>query len=227
MEGFKQNAKMQCFKEGGYVTKKEEKRESKKEMKADATQDKKIVKKALSLHDMQQHEEKTDLSKLKKGGKARKCGGGSVRKYKAGGEVKKMAEGGELPQDLTDRIARKENMEDREMIAGPLRKGAKSLKDFLGIGKSPVKSDVAKAQGAISDAELAASKKSARGQGAVSDAERQLIRDSMEPKMTKGPMGRGIRKDYGSGLKNKVLEEQAALEEAPAYKKGGKAKKAC
>ena len=63
-------------------------------------------------------------------------------------------------------------------------------------------------RGAISDAGLAASKKSARGQGAVSDAERQLIRDSMGPKMTKSPMG-------------------AALEEAPAYKKGGKAKKAC
>ena len=48
MEGFKQNPKMQCFKEGGYVTKKEEKREQKEEMKQDIAQDKKIVKKALS-----------------------------------------------------------------------------------------------------------------------------------------------------------------------------------
>jgi hypothetical protein len=182
MEGFKQNAKMQCFKEGGYVTKKEEKRESKKEMKADATQDKKIVKKALSLHDMQQHEEKTDLSKLKKGGKARKCGGGSVRKYKAGGEVKKMAEGGELPQDLTDRIARKENMEDREMIAGPLRKGAKSLKDFLGIGKKPA------AKGAVSDVEkgittgpMGRGVRKMSGQGAVSDAERAMMEKEAAP----------------------------------------------
>lgn len=183
MEGFKQNTKMQCFKEGGYVTKKEEKSESKKEMKADATKDKKIVKKALSLHDMQQHEEKTDLSKLKKGGKARKCNtGGSVRKYKTGGEVKKMADGGELPQDLTDRIARKENMEDREMIAGPLRKGAKSLKDFLGIGKKPA------AKGTMSDVEkgittgpMGRGIRKGRGQGAISDAERAMMEKEAAP----------------------------------------------
>jgi hypothetical protein len=188
MEGFKQNAKMQCFKEGGYVTKKEEKRESKKEMKADATQDKKIVKKALSLHDMQQHEEKTDLSKLKKGGKARKCNtGGSVRKYKCGGEVKKMAEGGELPQDLTDRIARKENMEDREMIAGPLRKGVKSVKDFLGLGKKPA------AKGAVSDVEkgittgpMGRGVRKMSGQGAVSDAERAMMEKAAAAPYKKG-----------------------------------------
>lgn len=43
--------------------------------------------------------------------------------------MKKYAEGGELPQDLTDRIARKENEEDREMIAGPIRRLARRLKD--------------------------------------------------------------------------------------------------
>jgi len=223
MEGFKQNTKMQCFKEGGYVTKKEEKSESKKEMKADATKDKKIVKKALSLHDMQQHEEKTDLSKLKKGGKARKCNtGGSVRKYKTGGEVKKMADGGELPQDLTDRIARKENMEDREMIAGPLRKGAKSLKDFLGIGKKPA------AKGTMSDAMNAAAEKGittgpmgrgirkGRGQGAISDAERAM--------MEKGIRGAGKMSGQGavSDAERAMMEKEAA-----PYKKGGKAKKDC
>lgn len=35
--------------------------------------------------------------------------------------MKKYAAGGKLPQDLTDEIARKENEEDRELIAGPLR----------------------------------------------------------------------------------------------------------
>lgn len=184
MEGFKKTTKMQCFKEGGFVTKKEEKRESKQELKKDMAQDKKIVKKALSIHDTQQHEEKTDLSKLKNGGKTRKCSGGSVRKYKAGGNVKKMADGGpmdELPQDLTDRIARKENMEDREMIAGPLRRGAQKVKDFLGMG-------------AVSDKERALIKKNPKGRGAISEAERRL------------------------------MEQEAA---APAYKKGGKAKKGC
>ena len=43
--------------------------------------------------------------------------------------MKKYAEGGELPQDLTDRIARKENMEDREMIMSPLRKLGQRIKD--------------------------------------------------------------------------------------------------
>lgn len=197
MEGFKKNPKMQCFKDGGYVTKKEEKRESKEELKKDIAQDKKIVKKAFSIHDTQQHEEKTDLSKLKNGGKTRKCSGGSVRKYKAGGSIKKMADGGlsdELPQDLTDRIARKENFEDREMIAGPLRRGAQKVKDFLGMG-------------------------------AVSDKERAVAKEAGKSGITTGPMGRGIRKGRGavSEAERRMMEET----EAPAYKKGGKAKKGC
>lgn len=64
---------------------------------ADMAQDKKIVKKAFKMHDEQEHEgEKTDLSKLKKGGRAKKetgtvrefCGGGKMGKYKAGGLIK-------------------------------------------------------------------------------------------------------------------------------------------
>ena len=35
----------------------------------------------------------------------------------------------ELPQELVDRIARKENMEDREMIMSPLRKLGQRIKD--------------------------------------------------------------------------------------------------
>ena len=61
---------------------------------ADVAQDKKIVKKAFKMHDAQEHEgEKTDLSKLKKGGRA-KMKTGSVRTYKAGGliEAKEIKE---------------------------------------------------------------------------------------------------------------------------------------
>jgi hypothetical protein len=51
---------------------------------ADMAQDKKVVKKAFKMHDEQSHEgEKTDLSKLKKGGRAKMKG--TVRTYKAGG----------------------------------------------------------------------------------------------------------------------------------------------
>ena len=51
----------------------------------DVAQDKKVAKKAIAMHDKQQHEgEKTDLSKLKHGGRAKKEVG-TVRKYAAGG----------------------------------------------------------------------------------------------------------------------------------------------
>ena len=42
-----------------------------KKMHSDLAEDKKLVKKAFKLHDTQKHEGKTDLSKLKKGGKCR------------------------------------------------------------------------------------------------------------------------------------------------------------
>ena len=77
---------MQCFKTGGSVAA-FTKRDRKETDSADIAQDKKIVKKALAMHDKQEHPgEKTDLSKLRKGGRAKKdCG--TVRKYKAGGGV--------------------------------------------------------------------------------------------------------------------------------------------
>lgn len=115
MEGFKSNPKMKsqlaCFKEGGYVTKKQlasyEKREQKAEEKKDVAEDKKIVKKAIGQHESAKHkgEDKTEI-KLKKGGRAKKETG-TVKKYKAGGksEPKKMARGGkffnEEPDDFT------------------------------------------------------------------------------------------------------------------------------
>jgi len=91
MEDFKANPKMQCFKEGKQV-KYESRKEHAEEMKADVNQDKKIVKKAFKMHDAQEHKgEKTDLSKLRKGGRAKKdCG--TVRKYKSGGSVTNVYE---------------------------------------------------------------------------------------------------------------------------------------
>lgn len=66
---------------------------------ADIAQDKKIIKKAFKMHDEQEHGgEKTDLTKLKKGGRAKKEVG-SVRTFKAGGlckdkEIKKTPKAG-------------------------------------------------------------------------------------------------------------------------------------
>lgn len=42
--------------------------------------------------------------------------------------MKKYAEGGELPQDLTDRLAREKNKEDRELVMGPARAAGKAAK---------------------------------------------------------------------------------------------------
>ena len=91
MTEFKSLPKMQCFKTGGSV-KAFTKRDRKETDSADIAQDKKIVKKALAMHDKQEHPgEKTDLSKLRKGGRAKKSVG-TVQKYKAGGNVTNVYE---------------------------------------------------------------------------------------------------------------------------------------
>jgi len=89
MNDYKQNTKMKsdipCYREGGSVYK--SRHSEKSEMEEDVSKDKKVVKKAFAMHDKQEHPgEKTDLSKLKKGGRAKKeCG--TVKKYKCGGGV--------------------------------------------------------------------------------------------------------------------------------------------
>jgi hypothetical protein len=104
MIDFKPNTKMQCFKEGGQV-KYESRKEHKEEMSSDINQDKAMVKKAFKIHDAQEHKgEHTNLSKLRKGGRAKKdCG--SVRKYKTGGLVKSKESGktASAPSEATKR----------------------------------------------------------------------------------------------------------------------------
>lgn len=104
MEGFKKLPKMQHFKDGGAVKseycgggkayKKGGHAES-EEMKKDIKQDKAVVKKAIAMHDKQEHPgEKTDLSKLKKGGRMKKAGG-CVGRYKAGGAIEMKKDSGD------------------------------------------------------------------------------------------------------------------------------------
>ena len=102
MEGFKSNQKMKselaCFREGGSVGVnnafcgggKAYKKGGEVHDKADMAEDKKLVKKAFKMHDEQSHDEKTDLSKLRKGGRAKTAG--TVRKYKTGGGVENIIE---------------------------------------------------------------------------------------------------------------------------------------
>jgi hypothetical protein len=103
MEGFTKLPKMQHFKEGGSVQREVKnftKRDRKTVEEADTAQDKAIVKKAIGMHDKQEHPgEKTDLSKLRKGGRAKKdCG--TVKKYKAGGNVTNVYEAKKKSGDL-------------------------------------------------------------------------------------------------------------------------------
>jgi len=94
MDGFKSLPKMQCFKEGGHAKPKAMcyGGKMKEGGKADIAQDKKIVKKDLAMHDKQEHPgEKTDLSKLREGGRMKKEGA-MVRKYKDGGSVTNVYE---------------------------------------------------------------------------------------------------------------------------------------
>ena len=136
MEGFKSNPKMQCFKEGGQV-KYETRKEHKEEMKADVAQDKAIVKKAFKIHDTQSHEgEKTNLSKLRKGGRAKKeCG--TVKKYKTGGSVSNVYE---AKKDSGDKDAIKKVKQIKPTMAAaksaPVGKAKNTAAKFCGGGKA-------------------------------------------------------------------------------------------
>ena len=140
MEDFKKLPKMQSFKTGGSVKNAycgggRMKKGGEVESAAEIKQDKAIVKKAIAMHDKQEHKgEKTDLSKLKRGGRSKKEVG-TVKKYCGGKSVKKMSDGkstGELPQDLTDRIAREENEADAAVIPKMAKNAIEAVK---GVGK--------------------------------------------------------------------------------------------
>jgi len=116
MEGFKKLPKgVACFKEGGSVYK--SRHSEKSEVSQDIAKDKQIVKKAVSIHDKQQHQgEKTDLSKLKKGGRAKKEGG-CVGRYKSGGKVENAYGTPKTDKDIKD-IANTKRQKPKKMQMG-------------------------------------------------------------------------------------------------------------
>jgi hypothetical protein len=76
---------------------------------ADIAQDKKVVKKAFKMHDEQAHGgEKTDMSKLKKGGRAKMKG--TVRTYKAGGLIGVKSDDKQPNAKSPKKVAEKFNM---------------------------------------------------------------------------------------------------------------------
>lgn len=149
MEGFKKLPKgVSCYKEGGSVYK--SRHSEKSEMSEDIAQDKKIVKKAFSMHDKQEHPgEKTDLSKLNKGGRAKKAVG-SVKKYKCGGGV----------------YGAKKTTEDKKNIAA-----AKTCKPKMAMGGSLTE--------ALGISTPAAAPSAPVGQGQVSELEKRRALEKM------------------------------------------------
>jgi hypothetical protein len=140
MEGFKKLPKgVACFKEGGSVYK--SRHSEKKEVSQDIAKDKQIVKKAVSIHDKQQHEgEKTDLSKLKKGGRAKKEGG-CVGRYKSGGKVENAYGTPKTDKDIKD-IANTKKQKPKKMqmggMTGPAMAGPAAAAPSASMGQGQI-----------------------------------------------------------------------------------------
>jgi hypothetical protein len=154
MEGFKKLPKgVACFKEGGSVYK--SRHSEKSEVSQDIAKDKQIVKKAVSIHDKQQHQgEKTDLSKLKKGGRAKKDVG-TVKKYKTGGTVENAYGTPKTDKDIKD-IANTKRQKPKKMQMGGMT-----------------------GMGAVSDTERAMAPSAAAGQGQMTELEKRRMMEKM------------------------------------------------
>jgi hypothetical protein len=201
MEGFKTNPKMQCFREGGQV-KYETRKEHKEEVAADISKDKQIVKKAFKMHDAQSHEgEKTNLAKLKNGGRAKKETG-TVKKYdKASGQY-----------------GAKKTDADIKNIQQAKQFKVKKLADGGMAG-----------MGAVSDAEREMirpiTRPTVKGQGAKSEVERRAMARSLETDMEKQRQMDRIKRAQKYLNPSQQAEFAGQEREFLGRKKGGKVKK--
>ena len=198
MEGFKNTTKIQYFKEGGFVTKKEFTKNDKKEDKVKDTQ---MVKKGVRQHESALHkgEPKTEL-KLKTGGRAKKdCG--TVRKYKTGGMVENAYAAKKTDKDIKD-IANTKRQKPAMLCGG---KSVKNMRE--GRLTAPEKDPNMKIQELLKQRDL---EKMARAKKYLGPAQQsELINQS--------PAAAGLTPPAPVGL-------PAAAPSAP-MKKGGKAKK--
>jgi hypothetical protein len=224
MDGFKKLPKMQCFKEGGAVSCKPVAKCSggkamKEGGKTDIKQDKAVVKKAFAMHDKQEHPgEKTDLSKLRKGGRTKKAVG-TVKKFKCGGGVygAKMTK-----EDIKNVDAAKKCKP--KMLSG----GGSALKDVdadknPGLAKLPT--DVRNNMGYAKKGGKIAKKMAGGGQPGATEAQQKYydknkanakIKEDKALYEAVGSRGDAARKGMSEGRMDPM---------GTAYKKGGKAKK--
>ena len=227
MEGFKKSPKMQCFKEGGSVQREVKnftKRDRKSVEMADTAQDKKVVKKAFAMHDKQEHDgEKTDLSKLKKGGRAKKELGTARKfikpadsvsgakkepnKYKVGGAV--GVYGAKKKSGDLDSIEKAKDIKPKLLCGGG--KAIKKMADGGGvldtlknnIMGSPAQNEIAKQQ------------------------EAKYLKAKMLQRAAGAPMGVGEQMATSLAGAGQQMQPAAPAPAAavPAQKKGGKVKK--
>jgi hypothetical protein len=204
MDGFKQNPKIACFKEGGQVGYKPRKDHSEsKEMAKDIKKDKAIVKKAVGQHESAKHkgEGKTEL-KLKTGGRCKKEGG-NVRKYKTGGEV----------------VGMKKTAEDRKDIANIKKKGSEPKKKAPKTKQAPTKSmGMAKPEMPM-EGELPMFEMGGAvpvGQGNMSEIDRKMMELNRQRKMTRtnNAMGAGLTPSQMAQFAGQEMAGQGAISDA-------------
>lgn len=208
MEGFKKLPKgVACFKEGGSVYK--SRHSEKKEVSQDIAKDKQIVKKAVSIHDKQQHEgEKTDLSKLKKGGRAKKEGG-CVGRYKSGGKVENAYGTPKTDKDIKD-IANTKRQKPKKMQMGGMTGPAAA---------GPMAAAPSAAQGQMTELEKRRMlEKMKRAQTLGPAQQSELIKQSPAAAGLTGNIG------YKKGGKVKKCAEGGSLKETNAEENPGLAK---
>ena len=214
MEGFKNTTKIQYFKEGGFVTKKEftkyEKKEDKHEEAKDKVKDTKMIKAGVRQHESALHkgEPKTEL-KLKCGGRMPKSAG-TVKKYKTGGTVENQYAAKKTDKDIKD-------------IANTKRQKPQMLCGGKSVGKYATGGNVS-AQGAVSELERQrAMEKMARAKKYLGPAQQsELINQSPA---AAGLSGQGAISD---AVRSKMTGQGAISDAERAslpMKKGGKAKK--
>jgi hypothetical protein len=237
MDDFKTLPKMQCFKTGGSVQSKPKAMCYGGKMKkggevdaADIKQDKAIVKKAIRMHDAQEHKgEHTDLSKLKKGGRTKKAVG-TVKKYKVGGSV--GVYGAKKTSGDLDSIEKAKDIKPGK-AAAPSRAAVKA-KDFGAktVGPSGHKDPYIKSK---ESGKKAAAPSGAKGPDAFADGGSVLLQPTGKPAgymadKKGGPIRKKKMADGGS-LKPVDAEDNPGLAKLPTnvrnkmgyMRKGGKA----
>jgi hypothetical protein len=256
MEGFKQFKKVQCFREGGSVQREVKnftKRDRKTVDEADMAQDKAVVKKAIGMHDKQEHPgEKTDLSKLRKGGRAKKEYG-TVKKYACGGGVygakknkediksiddaknckpKKLAKGGKSVKKMADG-GMSGPMADANALLDPMRAAGNAigsagtaLRD--NIMGTPEQNRIAKERMNMiaKKKAMAAAAMQGAGAGGIGGAAMQSGVAAGLPQM-QGASQQNIMQGMANSPEMRPNPSMPSNAGVPMQKRGGKVKKGC